>query len=501
MNVCDFTEVFSTLIKQRQILFFFALFSFFPLLLYSQLPEEKIQEVEANLRPAMIYEGQDLSVMTLQNRMQFYKIPAVSIVVINHGEIEWAKAYGIKDQVTHELATEETIFQAASISKPIAAMTALRLVQEGLINLDENVNVKLRSWRIPENQLTSSSKVSLRHILSHSSGLSIHGFRGYTGQEAIPTLLQILEGVKPANSKPIRVETKPGTQWKYSGGGFIVLQQLIEDLTALPFDSLVETLVLEPLHMENSTFDHRKATTTLATKLAAGHAYDGSSLTNKWFFYPERAAAGLWSTPTDLAYFLMDIQQTYLGNSENILFTDFVHQMLTLQIGTSGLGFTVEGKDGTLRFSHTGKNMGFSCYMIAYAGRGQGVVIMTNSDNGLYFTYEIMRSVAKAYGWPNYAPVLKRLSGTSPVNDSFVGKYQMGNSANAVISISRVGNQLFATFEDVRIAFPLYQEGDNLYFAEETAKRILFVKAPSGQVTDIQVSYYSQTPLTYRKIQ
>ena len=223
-------------------------------------------------------------------------------------------------------------------------------------------------------------------LLSHSSGLGIHGFRGYTGKEAIPTLFEILEGKSPANSKPIRVEAIPGSAWKYSGGGFVVLQQLLEDLTrGLPFDSLTEALVLEPLKMNSSTFDHNKAISVHANDLATGHLYDGSPVSNKWHFYPEKAAAGLWSTPSDIAKFVIDIQRTYLANSENILLSDRVHQMLTPVSETSGLGFTLEGKDHTLRFSHTGKNIGFTCYFVAYAERGQGVVVMTNSDSGALF--------------------------------------------------------------------------------------------------------------------
>ena len=355
--------------------------------------------------------------LKLLQRMQADKIPGVSIAVIDGGELAWAGGYGVLDVESNRPVTAEALFQACSISKPIAAMAALHLVGQGKLNLDEDVNRKLVSWQVPENEFTEDQKVTLRRLLTHTAGLTVSGFRGYAADEPVPTLLQILDGVPPANSMPIRVDTVPGTQWRYSGGGFIVLQQLLIDVTGKPFPEIMQDLVLQKLDMEHSTYqqpipDHLKA------EAACAHDETGANVKGDWFTYPELAAAGLWTTPSDLARVAIELQKSKAGVSDKVLSAEMTNEMLSDQmegfpeemvsqrysrrIRNQGLGFRLEGRGGSARFSHHGGNMGYRCFMLAYCEAGPGAVVMTNSDNGADFIQEIVRSIAQEYDWADY---------------------------------------------------------------------------------------------------
>ena len=288
---------------------------------------QRIERVENGLLPAAVLKGETPARMKLTVRMQFYKTPAVSIAVINDGRIEWARAYGVLEAGGKEEATPETLFQAASISKPLSALAALHLVEQGKLDLDADVNKRLISWKVPENEFTKDQKVTVRRLLTHSAGLTVSGFLGYPSDEALPSLRQILEGEKPANSAAIRVDVVPGTKFRYAGGGYVVLQQLMVDVTARSFPELMQKTVLEKLGMSHSTFQQPLSPEHAAA--AAGHLPDGKEIKGKWFVYPELAPAGLWTTPTDLARFVIELQQSRLGKSNKVLSTSMTNQMLT----------------------------------------------------------------------------------------------------------------------------------------------------------------------------
>lgn len=367
---------------------------------------DKTEDVESCLLPETIEKGEPLPFMKLTDRMEFHKVPGVSIAVINNYSVEWAKGYGVREAGGTGPVTAETLFQAASISKPIAAMAALHYVQTGLLDLDEDVNSKLRSWKVPENEFTKTERVSLRRLLSHSAGLTVSSFPGYAADEKVPTLLQVLNGEKPANSGSIRVDLPPGTQCRYSGGGYVVLQQLLEDVTGEPFPRVLSKTVLTPLEMSNSTYE-QPLPEALASSAALGHRPDGAIISGRWHTYPEMAAAGLWSTPTDLARLAIEVQKAYSGLSEKVLSPDIVKQMLSLQKDPYGLGPVLGSVGGVecAAFGHSGINEGYRCNLHAYTKKGQGVVVMTNSDNGVPLIMEIYRSIAHVYGWPDLRPM------------------------------------------------------------------------------------------------
>ena len=375
--------------------------------------QQRIQRVENGLLPS----NSTGSTLRLADRMAFYKTPGVSIAVINDGKLEWARGYGVLEAGNNNPVTATTLFQACSISKPIAAMAALELVEQGKLDLDEDVNQKLRSWKIPQSEFTKEKKVTLRRLLSHTAGTTVSGLRGYAFNEPLPTLLQILDGVKPANSAPIRIDTVPGTQWRYSGGGFLVLQQLLIDVQRKPFPELMRELVLQKLEMKQSTYE-QALSPKLRAQAAKGHQANGEKVNGDWFIYPEMAAGGLWTTPSDLARIVIELQKAKAGRSDRVLSRQMVNEMLSGQmenfpvatiserygrpIRNQGLGFRLEGEGGSARFSHHGGNTGYRCFIVAYNDLGQGAIVMTNSDNGFELVQEIVRSIAKEYGWPDY---------------------------------------------------------------------------------------------------
>jgi len=338
--------------------------------------------------------------MALQERMQHYHVPGVSIAVINDYRIEWSKGYGVLSAGKSEPVTPDTLFQVASPGKVVVAVAALHYVGDGTLDLDQDINQSLVSWKIPENQFTIEEKVTLRRLLSHSAGLTVEGFRGYAHGEEIPTLQQILTGEWPANSSPIRVDVVPGTQYRYSGGGYMIVQQLLEDVIGKPFSVIMKDTVLEPWGMTASTFDS-PLPEQLTAIAASGHRADGSLIPGGWHTYPEMGAgASMWSTPSDLAQFAIKVMQSYMGHPDGVLSQDMAIQMLTPQIENRGLG-PVLGDDGNdlFYFMHPGANDGYKSVFVGYPQKGQGVVIMTNGDNGDALWREILNSVSVEYGW------------------------------------------------------------------------------------------------------
>jgi CubicO group peptidase (beta-lactamase class C family) len=328
------------------------------------------------------------------------RVPGISIAVIHNGEIEWAQGFGVA-QLDGAPVTAETLFQSGSISKPVAAMAALRLVQEGKLSLDTDVNQALTSWRIPPSAAAPGAVVTLRELLNHTAGLTVQGFPGYAAGAPIPTLVQILNGERPANTAPIRLEAAPGSRWKHSGGGYTVMQQLLIDVAHEQFAKLMRDAVLVPIGMTRSTYEQ-----TLPVELRAGAAtpynVDGTPVAGGPHAYPEMAAAGLWTTPTDLARYVIEIQRSLRGDANHVLSVEMTKQMLLTGQGNYGLGLVIGGSPENPYFSHGGINAGFENSLVAYQRTGEGAVVMTNAQGGQQLADAVIRSIASVYGWPNF---------------------------------------------------------------------------------------------------
>lgn len=379
----------------------------------------------------------------VEAEMQRRQIPGLSIAIIDGGKIVKAQGYGVTEKGGSMAVTPSTLFQAGSVSKSVAALGALHLVSEGKLALDDDVNQKLLSWKVPDSQFTADKKVTLRGLLSHTAGLTVHGFPGYANDAPVPTVVQVLDGAKPANTAPVRVDFTPGSKWRYSGGGYTIMQQLVTDVAGKPFAAVMHDTVLKPMGMAASSFAQPPGATT-ARATAAGHYADRTPVAGRWHIYPEMAAAGLWTNPSDLARFAIGIQRSLAGAANPVIPAALTRTMLTEQRDGDGLGVFLKGAGKTLEFSHNGRDEGFDTLMRAFAETGQGVVIMINANDNSLMMQRIVAAIGKQYHWPgsdaplNGAPV--KLD--ADTLERYAGRYEIGN--NQMIALTPKNGRLVA---------------------------------------------------------
>jgi CubicO group peptidase (beta-lactamase class C family) len=434
-----------------------------------------IAAIENEMKPRLVIRGQPVETATLAERMEALGVPGVSIAVITDGAIEWARGYGLADVESGRPVTTTTLFQAASISKPVAATAALKFVQDGLIELDEDVNGKLVSWKVPENEFTEAQPVTLRGLLTHTAGMTVHGFPGYARDEQVPSTIGVLDG--EGNTDPIRVDMEPRTEWRYSGGGYTVMQQLLTDVAGRPFPEIMRETVLEPFGMSESTYEQplpearwEQAATGYRSKVDPRS--NGEEVEGKWHVYPEMAAAGLWTTPSDLARFAIAIQEAYAGESETVLSREMARQMLTPDMDSQGLGPAVQG--GGARFGHGGSNEGFRCGFTAFIEGGNGAVIMTNSDNGSALMQEILSNIGLEYGWPGFEQDERVVVDLGPaVYEELAGRYDFPGAG--VVTLEYVDGRLWAEAQFLP-RVELLPESETVFFTRDDGERVTFVK-------------------------
>lgn len=361
----------------------------------SQTDQDR-EAIENGLLPGLVLEGESLQPQNIFDRLSELKVPGASVAVVRDGKIEWLETYGWAD-ISNQIALDtNTLFQAASISKPITAIGVLKLVEEGKINLDTDVSTYLKSWEIPNSDFTDSQKVTLRLLLTHTAGVNVHGFSGYELDPKLSTV-DVLNG--KGNSDSIKVVRTPGTEWAYSGGGYVIVQQVIEDVTGEAFDVFMDREILPALNMTNSTFaqplpEDRHGNASLA--------YRSNMSVNEhgWNTYPAKAPAGLWTTPKDLANYFIEIHKIYANRSaDGILSPETIDAMLTPHLGEWGLGPALEWSGDSLRMQHGGKNMGFSNIFVGQPKLGNAAIILTNGDNGTIAMREVLRSISRHYEW------------------------------------------------------------------------------------------------------
>lgn len=353
--------------------------------------------VESHLLPPVIRKGD--KPVTLAERMRQYGVPGISVAVIHDGKLAWARGWGVCDVVSCKAVTPDTVFQSASISKVATAVLALRMVEQGKLGLDANIDDALRSWKLPADPALAPHGVTLRQLLSHTSGLGVHGFIGYMPGVPLPTPEQILDGVPPANTPAVRSVLPAGQAFEYSGGGYVVTQVALADAGGAPFAELERREVLGPLGMTRSAFA-MPPSPELVTNLAFGHE-NGSVVAGNYRLQPELAPAGLWTTAADLARLIMDIQASAQGKTGHRLSPAMTRQMLTAVKDNWGMGVAVY-PSGPSRFMHDGVNVGYYVFMTAYADKGEGVVVLTNGGDRRIVA-DVVRAVATDYGWPDIA--------------------------------------------------------------------------------------------------
>jgi CubicO group peptidase (beta-lactamase class C family) len=391
----------------------------------------------------------------------------------------------VADKASGKPVTADTLFQAASISKPVSALLFMQLVQQGKLQLDTDVNETLTSWKLPSNDLTKKSSVTLRLLLSHMAGTTVHGFPGYAAGERLPTLIQILSGSPPANSQPIEVDMLPGWRWRYSGGGYLIAEQMAEDVTGgTPFAKLMQDRVLAPLGMTHSTFA-QPLPKELAAQAATPYLEDGTAVQGGPHIYPELAPAGLWTTPSDLARYAIGMQAALAGKPHALLSRDTARIMLTPNRDNWGLGPQVVGKPGNIGFEHGGSNFGFKAEMYAYEN-GEGVIVMTNSDRGPLLAQAIIRTIAYEHHWPDLPPREREAIAADPARmDLQAGSYRFPNGM--VITFSRDGNRFFARMRG-QDAIELFPISTTDYTGTVVDATLAFPRGETG--TPLQVTLY-----------
>ncbi|MDJ1471284.1 serine hydrolase domain-containing protein [Cytophagaceae bacterium DM2B3-1] len=456
---------------------------------YTPEIEKRIKQVEQSLCTWMQIDGRPN--WTLAERMRFYKVKGVSIAVIHNYQIEWAKGYGWADTTDKRPVSENTLFQAASISKSLNAVGCLKLVQNQQVALDKDINQYLKCWKFPYDSLAHGKVITLGNLLSHTAGLSVHGFAGYTDKEPRPSLLQVLDGLPPANSPAIRLMAEPGTTMEYSGGGTTLTQLLVEDVAQKMYAQYMQTEVLNPLGMVHSTFAQPPAV-KLQHELATGYRYDGKPIGSLFHIYPEQAAAGLWTTPTDIATFVLEMQLSLQGKSSKVLSPKMTRRMLTpyLPRYDAALGtfiFMREGKEAAY-FQHTGLNEGFSSVYYGSVEGGNGVVIMCNSDNfGLI--RELVNSVASVYTWKDfYNPVVKKeIKVASATTDAYIGSYTWSEAPDQTITVYKQGEKLLYHNSTSRNTWEMHFTDDTTFFLYELPQNeYTFSRDANGSIDGIQ---------------
>jgi CubicO group peptidase (beta-lactamase class C family) len=440
---------------------------------------DKVKQVESSLIKEVYIEGDSL--WNIEERMDHYGVPGVSIAIIYDHKIEWSKSYGVVTKDTRIPVTSQTLFQAGSISKPVSAYGALKLVEDKKIDLNQNVNTYLQSWKIPDNKFTDQKKVSLKHLLNHSGGVTVHGFLGYSPDLAVPTLVQVLDGSPPANSPAILVDKMPEESFRYSGGGYTIMQQLMIDLEKKPFPQIMKELVLDPLGMSHSTYNQPLTGEQLALA-ATGYLPNGQMTKGKRHTYPEMAAAGLWTTAEDLALFAIDLQNTFMGDSQKVLSQNMATQMLTPFVEDFiGLGIFLNNYGDEVYFGHGGWDEGFSSEMMAHKKNGYGVVVLTNSNHPDFIS-ELIRAVAMAYNWENYLGVYKKLSPTSEDIEKVVGRYRKNNDDLFEIYVSK--NNLYGKNLGLD-SIPMIKITDTTYIRRDRNEPIQFKINPENGLVEM----------------
>jgi CubicO group peptidase (beta-lactamase class C family) len=450
-----------------------------PVLAAAPTVEQRVKAVTDGLLPAVVVQGQPPAQRTLASEMAAMNVPGVSIAVIRNGKIDWARGFGVTRQGGSAVSAD-TLFQAGSVSKPIAAVAALALVQDGRLSLDTDVNKTLKSWTLPGNAFTATTPVTLRALLSHTAGTTVHGFAGYAAGTPVPTLPQVLSGAAPANSDPIVVDQAVGSAYRYSGGGYSIAQQMMIDATGQTFPAIVRAKVLAPMGMTRSNEDQPLDAARLA-RAAWPHDSKGALVEGGPHVYPEMAAAGLWTTASDLARFVIDLQQSAQGQPGHVLTPQTARMMMTPVKDDYGLGVSIRGVTTAKYFYHNGSNAGFKAVMLGYPGSGDGVVVLTNGDQGFGLNEEIVRAVAAEYGWPDYRPVERAVTPLAIADQQkFVGTFTIKGPGD--FTIRRDGDRLVAEIWK-GVDDPLLPDSASSFFITSKDLRLVFSDADHGTLT------------------
>ena len=344
-----------------------------------------------------------LSAEELKNLLKQHNTAGISIAVLRDFHLAYTQCEGVISEESREPLWPGTVFQAASISKVISAVLTMILVEKGRLDLDKPVNKYLKSWKLPENDFTSKTPVTIRRMLSHFSGINVPSYRGFAKKGPIPSLSDVLKGTNPSDAPAVLVENPVDGQFAYSTGSFAVLQTILQDVTGENFEALVQRELLQPLNMYRSFFA-QPLSGHLSKNAACGHSTDGEPVEGNWFVYPTQAGSGIWTTPTDLARLALHLQKILQGNTSGLLQPQSLKTMLSpYREPFFGLGFALYSDKGPgLFFGHTGNTEGYRSMFIAHESSGCGAFILANSNNADPVIKETVNQIAISEGWPGF---------------------------------------------------------------------------------------------------
>jgi CubicO group peptidase (beta-lactamase class C family) len=447
--------------------------------------DERIVRAMNALRPETAFEGRFGPPQALAERMAFCHTPGVGLAVVEGFELAWAGGFGQREAGSEDPVTAATLFQAASISKPVLALAVMLLVQDGVLELDRDVNDYLTSWRVPAND-GWQPRLTLRQLLSHTAGVTVGGFPGYTTTEPVPSLVQVLEGEPQANTRRIEVNILPGLTCRYSGGGSLIAQQVVMDRLGKPFPQLMRELVLEPLGMVDSTFE-QPLPAAWAPRAATGHPYKGNPLPGRHHVYPEMAAAGLWTTPANLAWVGIELMRTVHGRPSAVLSQETAAIMLQPQHAGSSegyqptIGFFVRGEGDSRYFYHSGWNEGFVAHAQFFPGSGQGVVLMLNSNEGNDLMFDIGRAIRREFDWPGTLPTEKTVVEVASV-ERYAGEYT--TEAGMDVRVSVQDGELWLETAGQPL-LPIYPSTELEFFARAVNITLVFHQDEAGEIVGL----------------
>ncbi|MGH7637114.1 MAG: serine hydrolase domain-containing protein, partial [Gemmatimonadaceae bacterium] len=465
----------------------------------AQVPAGAARSTDAStlvhrLRPAVRVENRADTAFNIVDRMRYYHVPGVSIAVVDDFRIAFAGGFGVTEFGGATRVDTTTIFLAGSISKPVFATGALRLVEQGKLSLDDDINGSLTSWRLPDSRFTETQKVSLRHLLTHSAGLTVWGFPGYRMGSPIPTVQQVLDSAGPANTAAVRSDTFPGARWRYSGGGITIAQLMTTDVTGESFPALMKRLVLDPAGMTHSTYEN-PLPQSRDEDAASGHERFDTPVTGRYHVYPEMAAAGLWTTAPDLARWALALTRAYNGDTGSVLTPAMARQMVSREVqlqppygsGHWGLGVTVSGDGDSISFRHGGRDEGFVASAVMWPELGQGLFILTNGVSGALIS-EINRAFADMYGFGAPPRTMKRLtSADSAALAPFAGRYEFVSPSGRDtlrLDITAAANMLRMWDPSLQRTRYLFPEGGDDFFDFDIGSQFTFERdndQPSGK--------------------
>ena len=447
-----------------------------------QTKNSTIKKVENGLLPVVLIEGEPS--LKIEDRMKYYKVPGISIAVIKDFKLEWSKQYGVLDSEIKNPVTDSTVFNIGSLSKGVAALTVLRLAEEGKIDINKDVNTQLKSWKIPENEFTKKAIVTPLLLMNHSGGAMFSPPFSYL-PENLPTILQVLKGESPARFQPVVIDKIPGTVFQYSNAGFSILQQLTIDVEKKSYPEITAEKIFQPLEMKNSTFQ-QPLPPDILRHASAGHKVDGVPLEVKRYVYPHMAAGGLWTTTEDYAKYVIELQKSYLDKSNKIISQELAKEMLSPHVSKQyGLGVFMREIDGEINyFGHMGDNRGFFAGYISHLTEGYGAIVFTNSQNGSRLIREITNGIAKVYDWKGYLPqeyILVDID--DKMLNNYVGRYKLGSDNS--FEITKENSNLFINRFDTA---QLYFVGEGK-FVTKFRKGYLQFKSDTHQTTS-SVEYH-----------